>query len=270
MKFKFNEQKFIEQAKAIYGADIIDECQRLNSKEIIKTTFEYNCSNVEGALNTICENEVGDLMIKLFYLNRDRTKKTLKIINADWEVNNYGNYVFHANKFSVYIKPSKNSQLNLVRLGRNKLICKSEKDTTDTSLFHELNHAFHYLMNRRQKSTQILDKIYDTSCLKDIWGKYGKELNGEEYYNITGWYCDKYTSEVLFDPINCNMYEICKYCKTATSREEFYQRISHKNAEALDKFATEHNLGIEDFLKNTDKFLINTNEWILSEGNEMC
>lgn len=124
-------------------------------------------------------------------------------------------------------------------------------------------------MNRRQKNIQILDKIYDSSCLKGIWGKFGKDLQGEEFYNITGWYCGKYTSEVLFDPINCNMYEICKCCKTATSIGHLYQRISHKNAEALDKFATEHNLGIEDFVKDTDKFLINTNEWVLSEENMM-
>jgi len=65
------------------------------------------------------------------------------------------------------------------------------------------------------------------------------------------------------------MYEVCKYCKTASSRRQIYQRISHKNAEALDKFANEHNLGSEDFLKNTDKFLINTNEWVLSEGKDM-
>ena len=107
-------------------------------------------------------------MIKLFYINKGRAKKLLKIINADLEKENYENYVFHANEFTVYIKPSKNSQLNLVRLGQNKLIYNSAHDTTDTALFHEMNHAFHYLMNRRQKNAQILDKIYGTSCLKSI------------------------------------------------------------------------------------------------------
>ena len=73
MKLKFNEQKFIEQAKAIYGADVMDECQRLNSREIVKTsvvdfknqqaTFEYVCPEIANALHMICDSAVGDLQI---------------------------------------------------------------------------------------------------------------------------------------------------------------------------------------------------------------
>ena len=64
------------------------------------------------------------------------------------------------------------------------------------------------------------------------------------------------------------MYEICKFCKTATSRRWLYQRISHKNAEDLDKFAKENNLGLEYFIRYVDKFLIDRKEWVLSENNE--
>ncbi len=271
MKLQFNNQKFVEQAKAIYGSDVIDECQKLNSKELLHEIFEYKCRKVDEALRTICENKVGDLMIKLFYINRKNSKRILKIVNADWESNdeNAKNYAFHANSFTVYIFPSKNTTLNLVRFCHNNLNYSNEINTTDTSLFHELNHAFHCLMNRRQKDTQILDRIYENSVMKGIWGKYGRKLKGEEFYNITGLHCDKRTSAILFDPINCNMYEICKFCTTAASRKQLYQRISHKDAEDLDKFAKEHNLGIEDFVKDTDKFLIDTNVWVLSEEDGM-
>ena len=81
MKLKFNEQKFIEQAKAVYGANVIDQCQRLNSKDLLNKTskyadceypvFAHKCTKIGEALETICENAVGDLMIKLIYTNND-------------------------------------------------------------------------------------------------------------------------------------------------------------------------------------------------------
>ena len=248
MKLKFNSTKFIEQAKAIYGSDIIDECQYIDSKEIMQKTIKYEdceyyaiackCSQINQALETICNTEVGNLMLNLFHKRIMSDFRQLKIwnnnntfVNQDFAVfvtriekqedNLKKDNNFNSKNFTIYLAPEYISDIKLSRYdGKNVVYDCTE--TLDTVLFHELIHAFHKLIGRNsEKQTNALDYFYGDSEIKQIWGKFGKLLTDKEFSDITGWYFDKKQQKVQFDPINCNMYEVCKMSKILTSRRDF-------------------------------------------------
>ena len=289
MKLKFNEQKFIEQAKAIYGADVIDECQRLNSKELLhKVTryadcaypfFTYKCTKIEKALYTICENEIGDLLIKLIYMNKGLTISPLTIWNNEdkFENKDYAIFLskvmentnkkdncFYNKKFTIYISPN-DPNIKFARYDGQGVICGTP-EPLDCVLFHELVHAFHHLIGRNQKGNiNALNYFYGDSELKNIWGKFDKPLTDREFSDISGWYYDEQQTTIRFDPINCNMYELCKYCKTFNSRNDFHQRISHKGYADLCKFCQEKNIALDDVLYKLDEIILNLDEWLLDD-----
>ena len=293
MKFKFNEQKFIEQAKAIYGADIIDECQRLNSKAIIKkyvvdfknhrATFEYICPEIEKALHTICENAVGNLMLKLYYINRNNgdNLSPLRIWNSRSEFKSMDSKYFsleveklskedkqrnffRRRDFVIYVFPD-NQNIKFARYDGRNVICGTP-EPLDCVLFHELVHAFHHLIGRNQsKETNALNYFYGDNELKNIWEKFEKPLTDEEFSDITGWYYDKKQSKIRFDLINSNMYEVCKYCSTYSTQQDFHQRISHKGYADLYKFCQAKNIALNDVLCKIDDIILNLDEWLQEE-----
>ena len=293
MKLKFNNQKFIEQAKVIYGTDAIDECQRLNSKELLHKTikyadceypiFAYKCDKIENALEAICQNAVGNLMIKLIYMNKDLAISPLTIWNNDdiFENKDYAIFLskvtenpnknrkdnyFYGKKFTIYLSPNDLSNIKFARYDGRNVICGTPEHL-DCVLFHELVHSFHYLIGRNQsKKTEVLDYFYGYSEVKEIWGKFGKPLTDREFSDITGWHYDEKQEKVRFDPINCNMYEACKYCKTLDSRTDLHQRISHKGYADLCKFCQEKNITLQDVLYKIDDIILNLDEWLLEEN----
>ncbi len=290
MKLQFNNQKFIEQAKGTYGSGVIDECKMLNSKELLhKVTryadcaypfFTYKCPKIEKALQTICENEVGNLLIKLIHINQNKAIKPLTIWNNEhkWESKDFASFLtkveeqndkrkkdncFNPNNFTIYLAPSHVSDIRLSRYDGKK-VGYDCMETLDTALFHELLHVFHKLIGRNQSGgTSALDYFYGDSEIKQIWGKFGNTLTDKELSDITGWYYDKEQQKVRFDPINCNMYEICKWSKALTSRQDFRQRIAHKDRDDLHRFCQEKNIGLNDVLYKINEIILNLDEWLL-------
>ena len=120
------------------------------------------------------------------------------------------------------------------------------------ALFHELCHAFHDISGTRKESgdTRTLEHLYHGNNEKIYWWK-GNRNSDEEFYNITGVYSYK-KGEVVFDPINCNMYDIYDaYIKhqdgiqriMSTSYEEYigyasepYMRILLADTQAILKY----------------------------------
>ena len=96
-------------------------------------------------------------------------------------------------------------------------------------------------------------------------GKFDKPLMDEEFSDITGWYFDKQGNKVRFDPINYNMYEICKYCNMYASRQDFHPRISHKGYANLCKFCQEKSTALNEVLYKVDEIILNLDEWLLEE-----
>ena len=296
MKLKFNEQKFIEQAKAIYGADAVDECQRIDSKELLHKTIKYadcKCSvfayknpDIKQALDTICNNKVGALMLKLIYKHISSDFRPLRIWNNDDTFENLdykrfgikitprteeekSNDCFDRGDLIVYLMISDLSNIKFARYAEQHVIC-GKPEPLDCVLFHELVHALHYLMRRNGSGkTNALDYFYGHSEIKQKWGKFDKPLTDEEFSDITGWYYDKKQSKIRFDPINSNMYEVCKYCKTLNSRMDFHPRISHKGYADLCKFCQEKNISLNDILYKIDDIILNLDEWLLEEDEDV-
>ena len=130
----------------------------------------------------------------------------------------------------------------------------SEKtESLDSVLFHELGHAFHYLMNRScVNSIDSLNNIYGHSEEKYLWTD--KDIpNDEEFFNITGYFYSK--GIWRFDPLNTNMYDICKQCKTEISRDNVKQRLFHS-------------VSIMDPMPNISllkRFVLNLGIWLLDK-----
>ncbi len=290
MKLRFNNQKFIEQAKAIYGSDVIDECQKLSSKELLHKFIRYadcaypvvayKCPEIGRALNDICENEIGNITLNLLYKCISSDFRQLKIWNNEntFENRDLAIFVtrieekedklkkdnnFDPQNFIIYLAPSHVPDIRLSRYdGKN--VSYDCPETLDTALFHELLHVFHKLVGRNQSGgTSALDYFYGDSEIKQIWGKFGRTLTDKELSDITGWYYDKEQQKVRFDPINCNMYEICKWSKTLTSRKDFRQRIAHKDQDDLQRFCQEKNIGLNDVLYKINEIILNLDEWLL-------
>ena len=65
---EFNNMEYTNQVQKIYTLD--QSIQLRNSKDLIDEFFDIRDIRIRDALNKICKNEVGDMMIKLFYQNR--------------------------------------------------------------------------------------------------------------------------------------------------------------------------------------------------------
>ena len=171
---------------------------------------------------------------------------------------------FRHRDFVIYVLPN-DPNIKFARYDGQGVICGTP-EPLDCVLFHELVHAFHHLIGRNQKGNiNALNYFYGDSELKNIWGKFDKPLTDREFSDISGWYYDEQQTTIRFDPINCNMYELCKYCKTFNSRNDFHQRISHKGYADLCKFCQEKNIALDDVLYKLDEIILNLDEWLLDD-----
>ncbi len=83
--------------------------------------------------------------------------------------------------------------------------------------------------------------------------------NDEELYNITGYFCEN--DQVKFDPINCNMYEICKACKLIDSQEKISQRIFHTFYFDIERYYEK-----ELLLRHKENIFIDLSRWVLEKN----
>ncbi|MDO4975343.1 MAG: hypothetical protein Q4E61_03400, partial [Alphaproteobacteria bacterium] len=223
----------------IYGPYVHKFCETINPKVALKN-FIYYDPKLELYMNDICENEVGKTLIRRMYdthLSNIENQNRLKTLNIKLKsyVGPNGNILdnlYHPLEFSIYI--------NLEKLGscigyRNGNI-EEIPNTADSVIFHEMGHAFHDLTKKEKLSTATLDYLYsDKECIK-LWTNFEliEPIDDEELYNITGYFYEN--NNFKFDPINCNMYEICKACKFCDSREKIFQRIFHTNYFDIEKY----------------------------------
>jgi hypothetical protein len=87
-------------------------------------------------------------------------------------------------------------------------------------LFHELNHALHHMEDVYYNRFRQYN--YSTVLGEDLPNYTEHWTNDEELYNITG-----YISRGVFDPINCNMFDIYNCCKRSIPVENIIQRVRH-------------------------------------------
>ena len=204
---------------------------------------------------------VGKTLIRRMYdthLSNIENQNRLKTLNIKLKsyVGPNGNILdnlYHPLEFSIYI--------NLEKLGscigyRNGNI-EEIPNTADSVIFHEMGHAFHDLKNKiKPYSIEGLNYIYGKTDIKTFW------TNDEEFYNITGYFY-KYNN-LKFDPINCNMYEICKACKSYDSREKISQRVFHKGYKLYTKLSLTKKELLGRSLANSN-FFIDLSTWVLDK-----
>jgi hypothetical protein len=123
-------------------------------------------------------------------------------------------------------------------------------------LFHELCHAFHYASGTRKNNKMALNSIYgEQKKYLELWQ--GIRETDEELYTITGKFHNG--TALGFDPVNCNMFNICNSCKTGKPLE---QRIFHFTATKLEEWKHEQTVEI-NLLHNIDMFLIDTSKYLI-------
>ncbi len=208
----------------IYGPYVHKICETINPKEALKNFVHYDPS-LELSMNTICENEVGKTLIRRMY-DAYLTNLDNKIIRPVRILQDYilsngkpkSNLTHHGkSEVEIYLDP-----MNLEScIGYKKRGMKELVNTLDSTIFHEMGHAFHGLINKgKNRSIETINSVYkDIEDIKKLW------TNDEEFYNITGYFYEN--GQLKFDPINCNMYEICKACNTINSRSKISQRVFH-------------------------------------------
>ena len=86
--------------------------------------------------------------------------------------------------------------------------------------------------------------------------------NDEELYNITGYYYNG--TDLLFDPLNCNMYNICKQCKTKRFRYQVSQRVCHLDYKLFEAWQGK-NSSIDLISHELKKILLKLSQFILDK-----
>jgi hypothetical protein len=127
------------------------------------------------------------------------------------------------------------------------------KDTLDTALFHELNHALHCATgDLKDKNTAILDYVYGLDEVK-FWWTDREKPNDEELYNIVGAFLRD--GKLHINPISCNMYDAFNSYKNGKKLDDIPQRMFHYS---YNKFRRKRKLveSIEIIKINLDNFFV--------------
>lgn len=248
----------------IYGPYVHKFCETINPKVALKN-FIYYDPKLELYMNDICKNEVGKTLIRRMYdthLSNIENQNRLKTLNIKLKsyVGPNGNILdnlYHPLEFSIYLNPENLGSCIGYRNGN----IEEMPNTADSVIFHEMGHAFHDLNMSLKTNSQIptLKYIYKNSAknCRYLWTN-PKRPNDEEFYNITGYFYED--NNLKFDPINCNMYEICKACKFCDSREKIFQRIFHTNYFDIEKYYKK-----ELFLGHKENIFIDLSTWVLDK-----
>jgi hypothetical protein len=176
-------------------------------------------------------------------------KKTITIKPKNYNVGN-------SNSYDPKGQAKKKQSLCGIRtsIGDTTKVVK-KTDTISEVIFHELCHALHKYSEREMNDPNLLDIIYrENERGKSLWS--GKDA--EEMYTITGHHCDGNTKVKRFDPISCNMFDICS---NISNPEQIVQRVFHYDYKAYKKYLTKHGLSESEALYKIEEFLINVNEY---------
>jgi hypothetical protein len=223
---EFNSRLFTNQAETLHLKDpavliqyrsITDADVRMEVDRHIKHESIFDLY-----LDEICNNPVGNTMLKLMIANAKA--KSLPVVRIQIGPKNQ----FLSNINTVHINPDlygadKYNKHIFCSVNREGMLVEKKLTICD-AIFHELCHAFHTCSGKEKFTSDYLDAVYPGREEKYLWtGKKsdGKYEDDEEMYNITGCYLD---SGKCFDPISCNMFDICMH---SSDHESIVQRVFH-------------------------------------------
>ena len=166
--------------------------------------YDYLNQKLYDALDTIWNNETGELLLRSFCENMRSDSKALTILWNKIDIDGSSNKIFY-DSATIYIDESQFVDY----IGyRNGDIVKLP-ETLDAMLFHEITHAYHNLLktitNESLKETEAICKLHQTEDYfekaKDAW------KNDDEVHTISGWYIDV-DQKLHFDWLNTNSYMV--------------------------------------------------------------
>jgi hypothetical protein len=203
------------------------------------------------------ENIVGRKMLRLLLTNMNINEISPLKIEATTKYSDR----FVAEEHKIYINFTNYDlrgigKIPLCALGSSRQIVP-KYDSLGDAIFHELCHALHTYSKKEQTACRRLDSVYQGRPEKYLWTDHKSEKSSnyeddEELYNITGYF------DGGFDPINCNMYDICK---CVSNNEPIIQRVFHDSYKKLQKKV--RSMEITDSCDEINKFLINLNDYII-------
>lgn len=173
-------------------------------------------------LDEICRNPVGNTMLRIM-LAKMQIKSLYEPVPV-FSILDGDTCAFSKLNKCIYMTDSYfDGSIDIQLCGMNERgIIVPIIPTKAQALFHELCHAFHVISGTRKESgdTRTLEHLYHgNNKAINCWK--GKRSSDEELYNITGYYSHD-CGRAVFDPINCNMYDICDaYMK----HQELIQRV---------------------------------------------
>jgi hypothetical protein len=235
-------------------------------KREISKYIQYE-PNFDQYLDEIMENIVGRKMLRLLIANMKENEPTGLWIGVGAKDE------FDGVKITINLDDYNEAGITKRPLCgldiRGQLIEKY--DSIGDTIFHELCHALHKYSERDQNECRFLDKIYEELQVdgiykvrqeKYLWTDNKSEdpnnyEDDEELYTITGHHYGG------FDPINCNMYNICK---NANNKWSIIQRMFHADHEQLQQEI--RNKTRFDPLYKVSEFLINLDDYIIPKCNE--
>jgi hypothetical protein len=261
LSHEYNAHICVIQAEKLHltNKDVATQYRQItNPRTEINACIQHD-SIFDQYIDEICDNTVGHIMMKLLIANmKARHIHDMRIV-----VGKKDEFIPGPDSDIISIKLSDYDPVT----GRAKdALCSidgsgalAEKhDTLGEALFHELCHAFHSYSGMEKMTSVFLDAVYNGRQEKYLWtDDISKNPKGceddEEAYNITGYYIGG------FDPISCNMYDICKY---ASAPESIKQRVLHYGWEDF----VQDRAQFPDPLHNIDRFLIDLSTYILDKS----
>jgi hypothetical protein len=254
---EFNSKLFVEQAENLYLKDPIILAHYRSITNVKKEIDAYAKHEAifDMYLDEICENVVGNTMLKLMIANA-KAQKLPTLLKIETGPKNR----FSPKKNTVYINPSlygEDGYKISMFYGINRERGLTQKRLTMyDGLFHELCHAFHTCFGKRKSTADYLDAVYAGREEKYLWTYKQSDRkceNDEEMYIITGYYWDSGRS---FDPISCNMFDICKH---ASDNKSIVQRMFHKKPAYIQAHAAYTPLyKIDQFLIDVPRYVVDT------------
>jgi hypothetical protein len=242
----------------------------LTLKREVSKYIQYE-PNFDQYIDEIMENIVGRKMLRLLIANMKVEKiPPLKIKATTIKCDH-----FDAEKNKIYINSTNYNSSGMIRnqlcaLDTNEKLVPKNNSIGDV-IFHEFCHALHRYGKKEQTKCKLLDKVYEELQVdgtykvrqeKYLWtndkSKEPKKCeDDEELYTITGYFYGG------FDPINCNMYDICKCLK---NKEPITQRVFHYYYAFLRQKIDNNEIANPPY--GTSEFLINLDDYIISKCNE--
>lgn len=290
---EFNSKLFIEQAENMHLKDskVLEQYKSITDIRTEINSYIKHNSVFDKYLDEICENTVGNTMLKLLVANvkakPTAEQKLINLVQVSGEAaqDQYvpSTHTVHIN-FDLYNERGINKhRLCGADMSKNLV---STTGTLSEFLFHELCHAFHDISGVLKPTSLdksiTLSHVYSSISTKHLWS------NDEEAYNITGRSHDGVS--LSFDPISCNMFDMWNSLKMEKS---IVQRVFHcswsqyqkivkicsfdslakleiavKDHEAFERIIGMYKLhGLNpNFLLSVDKILIKTSEYILTKN----